>query len=100
VLASFAHDRQRAVPAFGRQIADVGVEGFGEAQSVQREQGDQRFVAWVAETGLDEQRAEFVAVQPEGSRFVMDFRAAHVEGGVLVEDVFELAVLVERRQRR
>ena len=40
---------------------------FGDPQPVQREQRDQRAVAEIAEPGLDEERAEFVAVQAEGA---------------------------------
>jgi hypothetical protein len=67
VLAALAHDRQCAMPAFGRQIIDVSVQGFGDPQPVQREQRHQRTLAEITEAGLDEQGAEFVAIQPEGA---------------------------------
>jgi hypothetical protein len=43
--------------------------------------------------------AEFVAIQPERARFVVDLRTSNVQCWVLVQDVFGLAIPVERRQR-
>ena len=67
VLAALAHDRQRAMSTFDGQVIDVSVQRFGDPQPVQREQRHQRTVAQIAEAGLDEEGAEFVAVQPEGA---------------------------------
>jgi len=55
------------MPALGRQIIDVSVQGFGDPQPVQGEQSDQRAVTEITEPGLHEQGAEFVAVQAEGA---------------------------------
>ena len=68
VLAALSHDRQRAMSTLDRQVADVGVQRFGDPQPVQREQGDQRAVAEITESGLDKQRAEFVAIEAERER--------------------------------
>jgi hypothetical protein len=65
VLAALAHDPQRPMPTVHVEIGDVGAERFGDAQPVQRQQRDQRVIAGGAETGLHEQGAEFVAIQPE-----------------------------------
>ena len=67
MLAALAHDPQRAVPAFAVEVLDVGAERCGDAQPVHRQQRDQRVIAWAGEPGLDQQSAEFVAVQPEGA---------------------------------
>jgi hypothetical protein len=48
------------------QILDVRPERLGNSQAVQGEQRDEGVVAGRAESGLDEQSAELVAVQPEG----------------------------------
>ena len=64
--------------AFGVEILDVGVERFGDAQPVHRQQRDQRVITRRAEAGLDEQGAELVAVQPECAGLVVDLGSAHV----------------------
>ena len=55
------------MPALGRQVVDVRVQRFGDSQTVQREQCDQGAVAEVAETGLDEEGTEFVAIEAKGA---------------------------------
>jgi hypothetical protein len=55
------------VPSLGRQILDVSVQCLGDPKPVQREQRDQRTVAEITEAGLDEEGAEFVAVQAQGA---------------------------------
>ena len=52
---------------FGVEVLDVGVQRFGDAQPVHRQQRHQRVIAGRAKAGLDEQGAELVAVQPEGA---------------------------------
>lgn len=51
---TLAHDRQRPMPALGRQILDVSVQRLGDPQPVQRKARDQRAVAQTTETGLHE----------------------------------------------
>jgi len=46
---------------------------------------------------LDEEGSELVAVQPEGPRFVVNLGPTDVEGGVAINELFLLAVLVEAR---
>ena len=79
VLAAFADNRQRAMASLGRQIADIGVERFGDPQAVQRQQRDEGTVSEITQTGLDQQRTEFVAIQAQGSRLVVDLGPANVE---------------------
>ena len=57
-LAALAGDNQGAVPAFDAQGLDVSASGFGDAQPVDGQQGDQRVLDWRAEPGGDQQRAE------------------------------------------
>ena len=45
----------------------VGAERFADPQSVEREERDQRVVTGWAEPGLDEETAEFVAIETEGA---------------------------------
>ena len=55
------------MPAVHAHGVDVRAEHFADPQPVQREQRDQRVVTCRAESGLDEESAEFVAVDPEGA---------------------------------
>jgi hypothetical protein len=55
------------MPTIDAEIGDVGTECFGDPQTIQRQQRDQRVIPRCVETGLDEHGAEFVAVQPEGA---------------------------------
>jgi hypothetical protein len=64
------------VPALEPQVLDVGAGGIRYPLPVQREQRDQRMIAWRAEPRSDEQRAELVAVQRDGMRLVIDSRPA------------------------
>jgi hypothetical protein len=57
-------------------------------------------LAWSAETGLHEKPTEFVAIQTEGSGFVVDLRSADVRGRVAVKESFVVAVLEQPRHRR
>ena len=99
VLAAFADNRQRAMASLGRQIANIGIEHFRDPQAVQRQQRDEGTVSEITQTSLYQQRSEFVAIQAQSSRLGVDFVPANIGGGVLGDDVFDLAVLVERRQR-
>ena len=65
VLAAFADDRQCSVASFSRQVINVSVECFGDPEAVQCKQRDQRSVSEIAETCLDQQRSEFISIQPQ-----------------------------------
>ena len=80
------------------QVVDVGTEGFGDAQPVEGEQRRQGVVPGGAQPGLDEERAELVAVQAQGAGLVVDSSAAHVRGRVALDDALLLAVPVEAGQ--
>jgi hypothetical protein len=62
-------------------MLDAGAGGLRDPQPVQREQRDQCMIAWRAEPGGDEERAELVAVQRDGMGLVVDPRTAHVRRG-------------------
>ena len=49
------------------QVLDISAGGLRDPQPVQREQRDQRTIAWRPEPGRDLQGAEFVAVQSDRS---------------------------------
>jgi hypothetical protein len=54
------------VSALDTEGLDVRASGLGDPQPVQRQQRDQRVLGGLAKSGGDQQRAEFVAVQPGG----------------------------------
>ena len=80
-LAALAGDGQRSVAAFQAQVLDVRSGGLGHPEAVQGEQRDQRMLTRRAEPGCHEQRAQFVAIQPDRMRLVVQPRPAHVHGG-------------------
>jgi hypothetical protein len=59
-----------------------------------------RVIAGRSQTGLDEQGAEFVAVQAQRSGLGVDLGAADVGGRVPGQEPLEVAVAVEAAQRR
>ena len=54
---------------------------FGDAQSVEGEQAQQRVVAGAGEAGGDEHGADLVAVEPDCVRFVVEARPADMDRG-------------------
>jgi hypothetical protein len=79
-LAALAGDDQGAVPALDAQGLDAGAGGFGDAQPVERQQGDQRMPGGYAEPSGDQQRAELVAVQPVGKGLIVQTGTADMSG--------------------
>ncbi len=67
--------------AFEPEAFDVSPDRFGDPQPVQRQQADQGVVAGPAETGGDQQRADFVAVQAGGVGLVVQAGPTHMHGG-------------------
>ena len=67
--------------AFESERVDVGAEGFGDPQPVDREQRDERVLGRGAEAGGDQQRADLVTVEPDRMRFVVKPRPPHVDCG-------------------
>jgi hypothetical protein len=94
-LPAFAGDHQGAVSALDAERLDVGVRGFGDAQPVEGQQGDQRVLDWRAEPGGDQERTEFVAVQSGGVGFVVQAGPANMRGGRVIEEFFLDRVPVE-----
>jgi len=62
-LATLTHDGEGPVSPFQSEGIDVGADRFGHAQPIQRQQRHQRMVAWRRQSGGDQDRAEFVAVE-------------------------------------
>ena len=87
------------MPTLEVEVVDVGAQGLGDAQTVEGQQRRQGVVTGRAEAGLDEEDPQLVAVQSRGPGFVVHLGPAHVEGGVAVDDLLLLAVLVEAGQR-
>ena len=63
-----------AVSSVDVDVVDIGAEGFGDAQPVQRQQARECVAASAAECGLDEECSEFVVVQPESGGLVVLLR--------------------------
>jgi hypothetical protein len=59
-----ASDGQRPVAPLDAQGLDVGAGGLGDAQPVEGKQGDERVLGRLSKASGDQQRAEFIAVQP------------------------------------
>ena len=51
-----------------REVIEVGAAGFGDPQCVESEEARQDVVVAAGEAGLDKERAEFAAVQPNSLR--------------------------------
>src|SRR5215210_2757071 len=100
VLAALAEDLERAVATLEVEVVDVGAEGLGDPQTIEGEQGCEGVVTWRAETGLDEEGAEFVAVEAQRPRLVVHLWPANIERRVAINEPLLLAVLVEAGQRR
>lgn len=94
-LAALACDDERPVAAFDAHGLDIGAGGFGNPQPVQRQQGDQRVLRSRAESRGDQQRPQFVSVQPHCVGFVIDARTADMGGGGMVEQFFFDGVTVK-----
>jgi hypothetical protein len=80
-LPPFAGDHQGTVPALQAEGLDVGAGGLGDPQAIEGEQADQGVLPGWSKPGGDQQRAEFVAVQPDSMRLVVHARSADVGGG-------------------
>ena len=80
-LGALAQNGEGAVSALDGERLDVGPDGFGDPQPVQRQQGDQRVLSGGAEPGGDEQRPDFVAVQAYGMGLVVDPGPADMHRG-------------------
>ena len=94
-LAALAGDHQGAVAAFEAEGLDVGADGFGDPQPVERQQRDQRVLGGRAEPGGDQQRADLVAVQADRVRLVVQPGTADVRGRGVLEQFFLDGVAVE-----
>ena len=99
-LATLADDRQDAVPAFRPQVLNAGVQRLGDTQPVQSEQKRQGVVAASSESGLDQEHAEFDAIQAGGVGLVVQPRATDVHRRGHRDQLFFDAVAVEPGNRR
>ena len=96
-LAALAGHGQRPVATFYSQELDAGAGSLRNRQPVQGEQGDQRVLGWRPEPGGDQERAEFVAVQPDGTRLIVQPGTADMSGRRMVEEFLFDGVFVEAR---
>lgn len=74
---------------------DVDTDCLGQAQTVQRKQGDERMVARRRESGGDEDGAELGAVEVGNMGLVVDSWSTDMHGGRVLDDPFFLGVAVE-----
>src|SRR6516225_3662526 len=79
-LAALARDDKSPMPALDAQVLDVGAGGFGDPQPVECQQRDQCVLAWRAQPGGNQQRAQLVAVQAGGVRVVVQPGTADMRG--------------------
>jgi hypothetical protein len=79
-LAALAGDGQRPVPTLGAERLDASAGGLRNPQPVQGEQRDESVLGGHAEPGGNQDRAEFVAVQPGGMRLIIQARTADMSG--------------------
>jgi hypothetical protein len=98
-LAALTHDDQGAVAALESQAFDVGTDRFRDSQPVQRQQRDQRVVTGASQSGGDEDRSDFVAVQARGVGLVIEPRPAYVHRRRAVEQSFLDGVAVQGGDR-
>ena len=84
--------------AFESDIVGVSVERLGDAESVQSKEACQRMVSCSGESGLDEEGAEFVAVQPVHGGLLTEPGSSDVGSRVVGEEFFLHAVPVETRR--
>lgn len=67
--------------AFEPELFDVRSDGLRDAQPVEGDEIDEGVVLWSAESGGDEPRADLVAIQAGGVRFVVEAGSAYVHRG-------------------
>ena len=72
-----------------------GAGRLGHPQAIEGQQRDQRVLGRGAKPGGDQQRAEFVAIQPGGMGLTVQARAADMHGQGMLEQVFLHCVFVE-----
>jgi hypothetical protein len=80
-LAALADGGEGPMATLEAEAFDVCAGRFGDPQAVDAQQTDQRVVAVPCETGRDEQRADFVAVESGGVRFVVQAGPADMHRG-------------------
>ncbi len=80
------------------EVLHVGAEGLGDAQAVERQQRGQGVVSGRAESGLDQEGAELVAVETQGAGLVVDPRPTDVGCRIPLDEGLLLAVTVEAGQ--
>jgi hypothetical protein len=83
-LPALSGDGQRPVPAVEAHMLDVGAGRFGDPQAVQGQQGDQCVFGRRAEPGGHQQRAEFVTVQRDCMRLLVDPRPPDMGSGRVI----------------
>ena len=63
------------MPPLQPEMFDIGVQRIGDPQTIQSEEARQPVVAATGKVSLDQEHAQFVAIQAGGVRFVVQFRA-------------------------
>ncbi|MDQ1365463.1 MAG: hypothetical protein QOE57_1505 [Acidimicrobiaceae bacterium] len=61
------------MPPLEVQILDIGAQALGDPQTVERQQRRQGVVPGRSDAGLHQERPEFVAIQAQGARLVINF---------------------------
>jgi len=98
--ASFAVHPQRVMATFESEVVDVSVERLGDAEAIERQQTRQGVITGPGQASLDEERAEFVAIQSTHRRFASQSGSPHIRCRIVGEEFFFYAVPVEPRDGR
>jgi hypothetical protein len=98
-LPPFADDGEGAVAALESQVLDVGADGLGDPQPVERQHTDQGVIAAAGQSGGDQHGADLVAVQAGGVGLVVKARSPHVRRRGHGDQALLFGVPVEARHR-
>ncbi len=82
------------------ELFDISVEGFGDAEPVQRQQASQAMIPAAGEAGLDEEHTELVAIQTDRRGLVVDAGTSHMDRWGHFDQLLLDAIPVEPSNRR
>jgi len=78
----------------------VGIQRFRDPQPVERQQTGQRMIPATTKSGLDQEHAQLVAIQPSGMGFIVETGATHMSRRGHRYQLFLETVSVEPGHRR
>ena len=96
-LPALADDGEGAVVALEAEVLDVGADGLGYPQPIERQHTDQGMIGGAGPPGGDQHGPELVAVQARGVGVVVQAGSPHVRGRGHRDQAFLFGVPVEAR---